>query len=379
VNDYLQGSIREQIRRGQTLLLRIPRGLPREFHLLDQTCRKQLQVILDGLESVLTNPRFHDVRLQPERLREFRRLVQYLSYLETSGVAALERATAADVRLNQLIDRIRTEIGYPLLPPVVSCLSQDYFHTHMEIGLVRVPLGEADFLLHLPDLYHELAHPLLTERHDPQVKPFQAAAMEVLSLAARYFDDQHRMEQQRRGPALFEFYLGQWERSWPKWIIEFFCDLFAVYTLGPAYVWSHLHLVAKHSEDPFYVPAATPRTHPADDARMQVMLKGLQASGFVTESAAIATRWQGLMKISLAAPEPEYVRCYPKRLLESMVQQARVGVAGMRCRIAEPDTKDIVHSLLNGAWQVFWDRPIEYVEWEGQAIAGLQRSLATSA
>ena len=59
------------------------------------------------------------------------------------------------------------------------------------------------------------------------------------------------------------------------WMVEFFCDLFAVYTLGPAYGWAHLHLSAKRGGDPFDVPMLSASSHPADDARMRVMLVAL--------------------------------------------------------------------------------------------------------
>ena len=37
------------------------------------------------------------------------------------------------------------------------------------------------------------------------------------------------------------------------WANEIFCDLFAIYTLGPAYAWAHFHLTARHESDPYEV------------------------------------------------------------------------------------------------------------------------------
>ena len=53
---------------------------------------------------------------QPERLRRFRRAVKDLSLLETTCVAALERYTADDEFLSQMITQVTREIAYPLLP-----------------------------------------------------------------------------------------------------------------------------------------------------------------------------------------------------------------------------------------------------------------------
>ena len=174
MNDYFQGSVRQHIERGRLLLAKIPTKLPREFHLLAQVCRKELDTILDALRSLIEDPKMELSGNQTKRLRLFQQLVAHMNFLETVGIAALERHNETDLMLNKLIERIRTEISYPLLPPVVSSLSQQYFHIYPQLSLLCVPLGEANFLLHLPDLYHELAHSLITEKYDPKVRPFKA-------------------------------------------------------------------------------------------------------------------------------------------------------------------------------------------------------------
>jgi len=82
-----------------------------------------------------------------------------------------------------------------------------------------------------------------------------------------------------------------WELLWPKfWLTEFFCDLYAVYTPGPAFAWSHLHLYMKAGSDAFMLPDGVRNiTHPADDARMRALLQALKGSGFQAEAARIGT------------------------------------------------------------------------------------------
>jgi hypothetical protein len=55
---------------------------------------------------------------------------------------------------------IAEELMFPLPAPVVSCQSHfsSYFHAFPGLNVLRVPLKEGHFLLHLPDLYHELGH-----------------------------------------------------------------------------------------------------------------------------------------------------------------------------------------------------------------------------
>ena len=81
-----------------------------------------------------------------------------MDFFETIGIAALNRANEDDRQLNLLVERIVREIGFPLLPPVATLLSQGYFHIYPWFNLLCLPLVEPAFLLHLPDLYHELGH-----------------------------------------------------------------------------------------------------------------------------------------------------------------------------------------------------------------------------
>jgi len=82
---------------------------------------------------------------QAVRLRSFRRLVADLDLLESTGVMALTRRHTDDQFLNQTIETIRSEIRYPLAAPVVSSLSQQYFHIKSELNLLFVPLIEGTF------------------------------------------------------------------------------------------------------------------------------------------------------------------------------------------------------------------------------------------
>lgn len=372
MNDYFQGSVTQLIERGRHLLSIIPKGLPREFHLLEQTCRKRVGEEIDKLQALLDNSQMRLPALQPERLRRFRRAVRELDFLETVCIAALQRSDSPDVDLNKLIDRIRIEIVYPLLPPVITPLSQAYFHIYPEYNLLRVPLVEGSFLLHLPDLYHELAHPLIAEVHDPRVKPFQNHLSRVLDNVLSYFKDELQKEgrKQGRSPELYVFYLDKWLKGWfAGWAIEFFCDLFAVLTLGPAFAWSHLHLHATRGRDPYRVPTIEGLSdHPADAARMAAMLYGLRLTGFTRETDEIERRWNELMSISGAVADPEYHRCFPRSLLEDLAREAHKGVVAIGCRVATPETDDVVHGTLNQAWEEFWRDPGDYPNWE--KIAG---------
>lgn len=375
MNEYFDGAVNQLLERGQRLIVMIPTGLPREFHLLERTCRDRLTNTLDELRQLITDGIWFKPENQPERLRQFKRLVRDLDILETVCIAALERANHSDLHLNRLVERIRQEIAYPLLPPVVTPLSQAYFQTWPDFHLMLVPLSEGNFLLHLPDLYHELAHPLFHERYDQRIIPFLDAFHEVIEAVTIYTETELEKEKRRGGPDPLSDYLELWLICWLKgWAEEFFCDLFAVYTLGPAFAWSHLHLSATRGDEPYKVPLGTRvTTHPPDGARMAVMLEGLALTGFGKEAVEIEEQWNSLSVTTQSQPEAEYVRCFPPNLIKQLAEKALAGIKGMKCRIARPVTSDYVHSVFNQAWGEFWRDPGSYVKWEKQAVEALRQ------
>lgn len=373
MNDYFTGSVGQLIERARLLRAKVPRDLPRDYDTLAQSCRDRLNEILGRLRSLVEDPRFLLPTYHPERLRRFKRAVGDLDIIENVGIAALDRATEDDHRLNAFLERVTKELRYPLVTPVVTSLSQQYFCIVTDLNLLCVPLTEGRFLLHLPDLYHELAHPLLTEQDDPVVEPFQEAHFKALGDALIYLGEEKQKEDRRRGPKQLAYTLTRWEVAWVKyWMIEFFCDLFAVYVVGPAFAWSHLHLAAKRGGDPFEVPLLSAHSHPADDARMRTILLGLKSAGFADEAEAVGARWQELLTHYDKEPEPEYHRCYPDELLQKVAAHAFEGTLAIGCRLAGPTTSDPVHGLLNQAWEEFWKAPEGYPEWERSAVVALE-------
>ncbi|MFN8495656.1 MAG: hypothetical protein U0350_49145 [Caldilineaceae bacterium] len=371
MKDYLDGAEADLLKRGQSLLSKIPSRLPREFHLLTQRCRDALTKDLNTLLSLKSLP-------MADRLRKFKRVVANIDFLEVNGVAALNRFTEDDRYLNILIERITQEINYPLLPPVVTSLSQGYFYIWPPLNLLCVPLGEADSLLHLPDLYHELAHPFDDERYEPRIQPYRRGLAHALRIVANAIALELEQESGNRSPQSYRFYFQTWLRSWQEsWLIEFFCDLFATYTLGPAFAWSHLHLCAKRGGDPYAVPRYTVTTHPADDARMTMILQGLHLAGFVTEANIIAHRWQEFVILAGYPLQPEYRRCYNTQILGELAEIAYESVDKMGCRIATSQTTDPIHSLLSEAWINFWQNPQTYSVWEATAVSQLRHQFAT--
>lgn len=374
MEDYFEKQVAQYTARISQALDSIPKDLPDEQAVLATKCNGRLNEAQTKLESLMANPTLLQQQNKDARLREFQRIVRDVEYVETVGIAALERSNEVDEKLNRLVKKIRQEINYPLpLPPAVTAISKDYFyvHTRFNFNLICVPPGERNSLLHLPDLYHELAHPLLTEKNLPKIQPFQEGLNKIRDIVLGHFTSEILVRSRRRGPATAQFaeiWLQNWYQSWAT---EFLCDLFAVYTLGPAFVWSHYNLCAKKTENPFEVGINTSSTHPADDARMTLMLFALDRIGFTETANKIETRWNELIESSATVKELEYPQCYPRKILGEVEEIAYQSVVKMKSRIVSNDTKDYVHIALNKAWEKFWENQESYVDWEIEEVERL--------
>ena len=192
----------------------------------------------------------------------------------------------------------------------------------------------------------------------------------------RQFRDEMIAAERLRKPVGLRDQLELWMTSWSKyWMQEFFCDLFAVSTAGPAFAWSHYHLCVERGGDPFETPLVSMTTHPADDARMRAALLMLTALGFDAEAQRIEGTWQDYVGTMDYFPAPEYRQCYPENLLSGIVAAAQEGIRGSGVVVARPDTLVPGVALLNEAWRVFWQTPEDYQVWEAEKLKALRTTL----
>jgi hypothetical protein len=376
IDDYLAAAAQQMAARGQLLLAKIPRTLPLEYGGLVAMTRDRLSSAITKFTdfaagSVSTLP-------APLRQRLFRRLVDDLDLIESIALTALHRAVGDDHRLTALIRTICKEIAYPLPPPVVTALSTQYYAIYPFFQLLLVPLTEGNFLLHLPDLYHELAHPLLTDKHDPLLDPFRKRFRTIIAESTRHFEDDIAAIRRGRLPPDLATLSTTAEYCWARsWATEFFCDLFAVSTVGPAFAWAHLHLHSKRGRSAYAVPHQGPTSHPADAARMTVIVSALGKLGFAAEAAEVELRWSELMTRMEEDPPPEFYRCYPDALLGVCVTEALAATREIGCDLASPGSRGQVRTTLHESWKVMWRDPAGYLDWEQRAVEDLHAGLKT--
>lgn len=378
LNDYLALSSKQLAARGRVLLGKIPRDLPPHYGGLVTITEDRINRSIEGFLEFSEPPR----KRLPEavRHRKFRRLVEELDLIESTALTALNRASDDDLILTRLVADICREVKYPLLPPVVTATSQQYFGIYSTYKLMMVPLTEGHFLLHLPDIFHELAHPLLApdNRNDPRIEPFRTALLSLIADVSLHFESEIATVKRGRSPAQLAALLARAELAWAgAWGVEFFCDVFATCTVGPAFAWSHLHLHSKRGAVAYSFPRGNGASHPADDARMQVILATLRRTGFAAEAIAVSQRWAELVGVSEPSPPPEFRRCYPPVLLEICVARAVEATEALGCEFASPAMLGKIKRTLNDAWKAVWERPAGYLEWEREAVVRLREEYSS--
>lgn len=384
MKQYVKALILEQINRGQSLKKLIPHPLEYpELERLAETC----SVIIDNNIHVL-NFLLQEIELRRDDdvrdiFRDLRGCIREIESVENYGINILYSQTEEIGYLNKLVHKIHREINLPLVPPSVACISTGYYYYYNLTNVIFVPIGESDFLLHIPDFFHEIGHAVLCKRDDAKLKGVLKAYEEAMELIAIHYHTLFMNKKRETCPAEIPLLIRHIHHQWKSWIEEFFCDLFGLFTLGPAYAWSHLHLTLKKTDNIYKFSKFFPETHPSDESRMRMLKFGMELIGFKEEAALIISKW-GTMPIALAAkPIPEYQYAYPDALMKEI---ASLFLKGMResgfsiadkKKISESAVNDVVR-LLNEAWDLFWKDPVNFRKWEEAKIQSLKASFGIS-
>lgn len=381
---YLKSVITEQINRGKGLkrLIRHPLKYP-ELNSLATRCSMIIDQNIDYLKHLsgsLESREGNDVR---DIFRGFRSCVQQLSLVEYYGISALCFESPEIGYMNKVVYKIHREMNLPLTPPAVACMATSYYGFHPFTSVIFVPVAESEFLLHLPDLYHEIGHFVLQNREEDRLKNVRICFTQAVEETTRHYEEIIERKMRETGPKGIPMAINFIHSQWKDWINEFFSDLFALFTLGPAYAWAHLHLTIKKSEDIYKYSEYFPLSHPSDEARMRMLLFGLGHLGFKEMSSTIMSKWHELPLNEYSQPVPEYQYAYPDDLMQKISRLIFEGLKGDKFFVAErghlEQARDgSVMKMLNEAWSIFWERPEDFREWEEQNINLLKQEFSLS-
>lgn len=364
LESYIQGAASQLIERAMALKGEVPRPPKIEFQSLANECRKRIDEAIKELRSIRDDRDFQDPDDETLRLLEYRRVAAQIDRIENAAIAAMARSTDKESAVNSLLYRITGEVLYPIELPTVSLLSQNYFYVNTDFQLMCVPLMELHFLLHLPDIYHELAHPLFRAEDDPRTKAWLKAFWKAQRLISAHFTKQLVVLESARTTDSLRVAVSDAHKNWQcRWMEEFFCDLFGVFCVGPAFAWAHLHLHAERGRNAFQLPRRA-STHPADAPRMTIMLDALATLGEGKEAAEIEAKWKQLLSIAGQSEPMDFQRYYPKKVLRECVDFAFEGFTEIGCKPWPSKESDTIRRTLNEAWKRFWAAPQAFVTWE---------------
>lgn len=378
--EYLKALVVEQINRGRRLKKLIPHPLQYvELERLADTCIRVIDNNIEILGVIFrTLENGCDIR---EAFRRFRNCLREIEWIEYFGISALYYQTKEIGYLNKLIFKIHQEVNLPLVPPSVACISTEHYYYHGFTNVIFVPIGESEFLLHLPDFFHELGHAVLFKRDETNLQHIKSTFNKATNLIAKHYQEVHQRKERETGPEAIIWIIRHIHSQWSDWIEEFFSDLFALYTLGPAYAWSHLHLTLKRSSNIYRFSKYLPLGHPSDDARMKLLNIGLELLEFKECSEKIMKEWKNMPLSVVAKPIPEYQYAYPDDLMNELAKLFLKGLADSNFVIIQPERlqklgNDSIVKLLNDAWTMFWQNPDNYRSWEEGKIQDIKKSFS---
>lgn len=313
---------------------------------------------------IISDPDLNDPAFAVNYFRDYKGLVRLVQELENLPLLVLRRFSKTDCWMTTLLDKICEEIGYPFPNrPICSGISSQYYWTAAGMDLIFVPCLEADHLLGLPDIYHELGHILLFRKEKRLVFP-------ALAIVDRHFDRLVADWKKANVPAGSIMDLEGYRHRWRQtWVLEFGADMIATFTAGPVFGWCNIRTSCNLGGGLY----SGNETHPADDMRATMIGHMLRRMGFGATAAEIETRWAELLNLSGEARPQRYEAMYPKKLLEDLADffYAECKTAGL-VEWQQQSEVITVGASIDAAWEEFRKRPDSFGQFQKEQLDRLR-------
>jgi len=338
--------------------------------------RGKLVNISDTLSNMLEDKDLMNPDLIVNYLETYKGLSEEVQLIESFPLPVILKYSPSEHYFHKLIALLVEQIEYPLLSPVVSTISTDYYWTHISYRLIAVPLCEEHLLLNIPDLFHEIGHLLKDAYSSAMEGNFKKYLTDYISNEKKRIIDENRSDQ----------YLGildEIKRKWDEdWTNEFIGDMIATYLVGPAYAWTNLRLCTNSlSSDNVFWPSIEKfreTMHPSDEARMRGIYQMLRQFDFGSQIEEIDNKWQQYIQISGYDKPIDYNYFYPNDLLDNLAKNVFTGCqnVGLVSYAEQIEGNEInIVRLLNDAWNEFNNAPLNYPSWERKQIRKLRELL----
>jgi hypothetical protein len=333
---------------------------------------EEITARIGGLRSeaqALLGEDLDDPNVAAEHYQTYLRYSRILLTCEHFDLPVILRWGEDDRQITAMCWSLLDQVGWTFPHPHVSAFSNDYYWALPPRNIIGVPANEHERLLGVGDLAHELGHLAFASREAVLVRDTLECVSKYVKATAQAADSDRPMS-----------FFVEMSLSWREWIQEFLCDAFATYLTGPAYAFQNLRLCCMRELLPGAFDIPYRHDHPADDARMQVVLHVLRMLGLDQDATSIGERWQEMIDTVGAAPSSEYSDIYPDELLEVTARNVYTGCRELDLRAYDPAiTQDCdVPRLANEAWEQLLGKPESCAVWESQATAGCRAAWATS-
>lgn len=103
------------------------------------------------------------------------------------------------------------------------------------------------------------------------------------------------------------------------------------------------------------------------------MVKALRLMSLDQDADAVESLWERYIKTSNYTIVSEYDICFPEFLVSDIVGIAKNAIDSIDGNlIINCNNKSDVRMVFNEAWNIFWDKPNEYISWEKEQVTLLE-------
>ncbi|GAA4464930.1 hypothetical protein GCM10023189_44870 [Nibrella saemangeumensis] len=258
--------------------------------------------------------------LMPNNLYLYNKYILRYEFIDSNLAEIILQYDAAERFFNRLINKIYKESNIlAIAKPIVTLTSNSKKYYWVEqiagVEILALPRGEEECLLHLPNLYHEIAHLFCFKYQDGNM------LSKFIAELKRYFHAEWvRIKNEKVKVETRHAELEEVRTLWEtKWVWELACDLIATFLVGPAYVWTALILNTKaQGEDLLY---RWKPNHPPDATRIRIILLMLDKLDLQFEREQINQVWTKFLALTKNPRPTHYKSYFPDQILELLVEE----------------------------------------------------------
>ncbi|AYL94270.1 hypothetical protein [Mucilaginibacter celer] len=230
-----------------------------------------------------------------------------------------------------------------------------------------LPVAAQQSLLYLPLFFHELGHYLYQHHRaemDDLVREFQKKLNGYLMPVVRKNDDDYEADAKQA---------RQMVETWYDWLQELFCDAVGIEIGGATYARAFSFYLRMQGRSAFYRPEKDlfNSSHPVTRLRILFIVRRCRELGLNQEADELEKEWKTIAAV-LDAPE-DYYGFYENKW-ENDVANALDDMMTEADPIKFTDYKADPSSwigLIHQAWQQFELDPVNYKDWESQAVSNI--------